>query len=83
MINIRGVLVVEHVVQIGYLALLVANDGEPALAARDLVDVLNPASMALDGVGGQADQLDPTLCELGLKFRKGTKLCNAIVSPPT
>ena len=73
---------VEHVVQIRYFALLVANDRELKLAARDLVDVLDPPSMALDGVGGQANKLDTTLREFRLEFGKGTKLCNAIVSPP-
>lgn len=64
----------SHVVSKSDLTLLVANDWEAKVAARDLVDVLDPAAMALDGVGAEADKLDATLGELWLELRKGTKL---------
>ena len=59
-----------HVVGEGDLALLVADDREAQPAAGDLVDVLDPAAMALDGVGAQSDELDATLGELGLELWK-------------
>lgn len=66
-----------HVVQVRDLALLVANDGEVQLAARDLVDVLDPALMAVDGVGREADELDTALGELGLELGEGAELGGA------
>lgn len=50
----RGVLDL-HVVGEGDLALLVANDGEADIAAGDLSNVLDPAVVGLDGVGGEAN----------------------------
>ena len=67
----------SHVVGEGDLALLVADDGEAQVAAGDLVDVLDPAAMALNGVGTQADELDAALGELGLELGKGTELGRA------
>ena len=66
-----------HVVGEGNLALLVANDGESDLAASDLVNVVDPSLVRLDGVGGQADQLDAALLELGLELGKGAELGGA------
>jgi len=66
-----------HVVGIGDLALLVSNDGELQAATGDLINVLDPSTVALDGVGGKANELNTTLGELGLEFCKGTKLGGA------
>ena len=66
-----------HVVEESDLALLVANDGEGDLAAGDLVNVLDPAIVGLDGVGGQADELDAALLELGLELGEGAQLGGA------
>lgn len=56
---------------------LVSDDWERQLAARDLIDILDPSSVRLDGVGRESDQLGTTLSELGLKLCKGTKLSGA------
>jgi hypothetical protein len=57
-----------HVVGQCDLPLLVANDGELQVAARDLIDVLDPAIVAVDGVGGKTDELCATLGELRLEL---------------
>jgi len=46
-VNVGCVLVVQHVVGEGDLALLVANDGELKLAAGNLVDIRNPAAFSM------------------------------------
>lgn len=66
-----------HVVCQSDLALLVADDGELEVAAGDLVDVLDPAAMALNGVGAQTDELCTTLGELRLEFGKGAEFGGA------
>lgn len=68
---------VEHVVGKSNLALLVADDGELEAGARDLVNVLDPATVAVDSVGGKTNELDTTLGELGLELSEGTKLSGA------
>ena len=75
-VDVGRVLVVEHVVEIGHFALLVANDGELELRPADLVDVLDPSAVRLDGVGRQTDQLDIAPCELGLQFGEGAEFCS-------
>jgi len=67
----------SHVVCQRNLPLLVSYDGELQAAARDLVDVLDPAAMALDCVGREADELCAALGELGLELRESTKLRGA------
>jgi hypothetical protein len=67
-VDVCGVLVVEHVVGVGDLALLVGDDGELDGAAGDLGDVLDPALVGADGVGREADELDAALGELGLEL---------------
>lgn len=47
------------------------------MAARDLVNVLDPALVAATSIGGQTDQLDASLGELGLELGKGAKLGGA------
>jgi hypothetical protein len=66
-----------HVVGEGDLALLVANDGEGNLAAGDLLNVVDPAIVGVDGVGGQANELDAALGELGLELSEGAELGGA------
>ena len=66
-----------HIVCKGNLSALVTNDWESELAARNLIDILDPSSVRLDGVGRETDQLDTTLCELGLKLCEGTELGGA------
>jgi hypothetical protein len=69
--------VLLHVVRIGDLPLLVPNDWEAQLAARDLVNVLDPSGMAVNGVGRQANELDATLGELRLELREGAEFGGA------
>lgn len=64
----------SHVIEIRHLPLLVANDGKFQLGAGDLINVLDPATMALDGVGGQTNELDASPGELGLKLCEGAQL---------
>lgn len=73
-VDIGGVLVVDHVVQVGDLALGIGDDGELEVGAGDLVDVLDPGVVGLGAVGTQTDQLDTASSELGLELSKGTKL---------
>lgn len=68
---------VQHVVGVSDLALLVADDGEGQLGAGDLINVLDPAAVRLDGVGGQADELCAALGELGLELSEGAELGGA------
>jgi hypothetical protein len=66
-----------HVVLEGNLSLLVADNGECELATRDLIDILDPPAMALNGVCRKADQLSSTLREFGLELRKRAQLGRA------
>lgn len=68
---------IQHVVQIRNFSLLVANDWKFQIRARDLVDILDPSSMAVDGVGREADQLDAPLGEFGFQFRERAQLGGA------
>lgn len=76
-VDVGGVLVVDHVVQVGDLALGVGDDGELQLGAGDLIDILDPAVVGLDVVGAQTDELDTTSSELGLELGEGTELGGA------
>ena len=66
-----------HVVEICDLPLLVADDWERQIAARDVVDILDPSSMALDCVRRQSNELHATLGEFWLEFREGAQLGRA------
>jgi len=76
-VNVGGILVVKHVIEVCDFAFLVTNDRERELGARDLIDILDPSSVRLDGVGGQTDQLDATLGELRLKLCESAELGGA------
>ena len=67
----------SHVVEVGDLALLVGNDGEVDARARHLVNVLDPALVAVERVGRQADDLDAALGKLGLDLGHGPELRRA------
>jgi hypothetical protein len=64
----------SHVIEVSYFALLVANDWEGEVATRDLVDVFDPSSVALNSIGRQANQLSAALSEFRLKLRECTQL---------
>lgn len=76
-VDVGGVLVVNHVVGKRNLALLVTNDGELQLRAGDLINVLDPALMAVDGVGRETNQLCAALGKLRLELSEGTELGGA------
>lgn len=59
------------------MSLLITDNWELKIASADLVDILDPLSVAVDGVGRQTDQLDSPSCELRLKLRKGTEFGGA------
>lgn len=50
-VDVGGVLVVDHVVQVGNLALRVRDDGELEVGAADFVNVLDPPVVRVDFVG--------------------------------
>ena len=76
-IDVGSILVIKHVIRKGDLALLITNDGEGQLGAGDLIDILDPAAVGLDGVGGEADELSAALGELGLELGEGAELGGA------
>lgn len=51
-VDIGRILMIQHIICIRNFALLVANDGEGQLASGNLVNVLDPAAMRLNCVGG-------------------------------
>jgi len=59
-----------HVIFQRNLSLLVSNDGELERRLRDLIDVLDPAAVAVNGVCAESDELDAALCEFGLELGK-------------
>lgn len=76
-VDVCRVEVINHAIEVGNLAFLVGNDGELEVAARDLVDVLDPLVVRVDGVSGQADQFCAAASKLGLELCKGAELCGA------
>ena len=76
-VNVGGVLVVDHVVQVGDLAVGVGDNGEGKVGAVDLVDVLDPGVVGLSAIGAQTDELDTTSSELRLELGESTKLGGA------
>ena len=72
-----------HVVLERDLALLVADDWEAQLAPRDLIDVFDPATVALDRVCAQSNELDISFGEFRLELGECTEfgcadLCNPV-----
>lgn len=72
-VDVGGVLVVNHIVGVGDLALGVRDDGELELGAGDLINVLDPGVVRLDTVGAETDHLDATGSELGLELGESTE----------
>lgn len=64
--DVGDVLVVEHIISMGNLAILIANDRQCQRTASDLGNVVDPSIVRLNRIGGQADQLDAALGEFGL-----------------
>lgn len=55
-----------HIISMGNLAILIANDRKCQRTASDLGNVVDPSIVRLNRIGGQADQLDAALGEFGL-----------------
>lgn len=47
------------------------------MAAGDLIDILDPSSMAIDSIGRQTDELHTTLGEFWLKLGESAELSGA------
>lgn len=80
-VNVGGVLVVNHVIGVGDLALGVGDDGELQLGAGGLVaildhlvDILDPAVVALGIVGTETNELSVACGELRLELGESTEL---------
>lgn len=76
-VDVGGVLVVQHVVEVCHLPLLVADDGELDMVTAHILNVLDPTIVAVDGVGRQSDQLDATLGEFGLELGESAEFGGA------
>lgn len=76
-VDVGGVLVVDHVVEQGDLALRVGDDGELQAAAGDLVDVPDPRAVGVAVVDAEPDQLGVSLGELRLELGKRPELGGA------
>lgn len=55
LVDVGGVIVVNHVVEVGDLALGVGDDGELEVGAGNLVNVLDPLLVGVDVVGTLGD----------------------------
>src|SRR5690606_4499994 len=67
----------DHVVQVGYLAVVVSQDRKIHLCALGLVDVVDPAGMRVDGVDRYGQYLDVALGELIRQFGSESQFCRA------
>jgi hypothetical protein len=73
-VDVGGILVVDHVVEVSDFARFVGNDGESQIAARDVVDILDPFLMRVQSIGTQSDKFDSSLLEFRLEFGEGAEL---------
>lgn len=74
---------VNHVVKHRNGTVLVGDDRESAAGGHggtsDLVDVLDPAGVGFEAVGGEADELDVALGELGGELGEGPEFSSALL----
>ena len=77
LIDVRQVLLVDHVVKKRHLAVCIGDDRELQVRLRDVVNVLNPLAMAVEIIGAQPDHLDTSLLELILQLRECPELGRA------
>lgn len=66
-----------HVIGVGDLPVLITNDGELEVGSGDLINVLDPFTVGLDGVCRQTDELNATFSELRLELGKCAQLSGA------
>ena len=79
-VDVDGVLIVDHVVQVSDLSGFVGDDGERKVGFGDIVDVLDPFLVRVEGVGTQTNELDTALGEFRLEFGESTELSSAPVT---
>ena len=63
-VDVAQILLVDHVVQPGDLAVGVGDDGELEISAGNIVDILDPSVVGTKVVGGEADHLDAAAGEV-------------------
>jgi hypothetical protein len=73
-VDVGGILIIDHVVQIGDFARLVGDDGEFDRAIADFDDILDPFVMGFEGVGTQAEDLDVAFVKLRLEVSDCSEL---------
>lgn len=79
-----GVLMIKHVIERDDLSLLVASDGKFQIGIADLVDILDPASVTLDGVSRQTNEFDASFRELQARWcRQGFRPQGGRTGPPS
>ena len=76
-VDVRGILVINHVIGKRDLTAFVTNDWEFQVRTADFINVLDPFAVTVDGVGGQTDQLDAALGEFGLELGERTQFGGA------
>lgn len=76
-VNVGGILEVNHVVLQGNLSFRVSNDWEGQLGAGDLINVLDPGLVGFGTVGRQTNQLDTSLGEFGFQLGESTQFSGA------
>ena len=73
-VDVGGILVVDHVVEVSDFARLIGDDGESQITSRDLVDILDPFLMRVQSIGTQSNKFHSSLLEFRLEFGKGAEL---------
>lgn len=71
LVDVGGVLVIQHVVRQRHLSLFVANNGKAQGGLGNFVNVFDPFVVVLDVVGRQPNEFDPPFGEFGLQLGKG------------
>jgi len=78
-VNVGGILVIDHVVEVCHFARLVGDDGERQRASGHLIDILDPFLMRVQGVGTQSNELDSSFLEFRLEFGEGAELSHVSI----
>jgi hypothetical protein len=77
LINVGGIIIVDHVVEVSNLALRVGDDRELEVGAGNLINVLDPLMVRLNAVGTETNQLDTTSSKLRFELGESTELSGA------
>jgi hypothetical protein len=79
-VNVGGILIVDHVVQVGDLSGFVGDDGERKVGFGDIVDILDPFLVRVEGVGTQTNEFNTALGKFRLKLGECTELSSATIA---